>query len=264
MVNSNVISGLNDAKKTSNIFAYLINEQDKTLFTFLFNPEEKSFTRTAKYDEGYTALAPIQAQFYKFTTGRTLVLPNLLLESYVSGKTCQLLLDKLQNLMVADLINSKYSPSPVFFKWGSYSFGPAVITNLSWTETSWLDGMVATARVNLQLLEIPKSQLSGFKSNVPSSQQKLEEAVNKSAILTDRQKSDAIKQAKDWLAANIKKLSDNIVALIRTQTYKFNVTDNGLVSLLNKKNELLGPIGIYKDNKLDTSNNTFILKSSGM
>lgn len=256
-MNEQVIAGLNPANKVEGIYAYLIDELDNLTFTFLYNPEEKSFSRQARYDEGATALTSTPSQFYSYTTGLTLRLSNLLLESYSRGKTCQILLDRLQALMVADPAKGKYAPTPVYFRWGSDSFGPAVITDLSWSETSWLNGEVASARVSFTLLQIPESQLPK-KAKVESSQNKLKAALKSSNKLTDRQKQDATSKAKKWLNQNLKKLPDNVSSLVRINKYKVVVGNEGTVSLTNDKSKILGTVGLYKNGKLDTSKNTLI------
>ncbi|MBD2196616.1 MULTISPECIES: hypothetical protein [Calothrix] len=259
-MNETVIVGLNPAKKTKNIYAYLVDELDNLTFTFLYNPEEKSFSKQAKYDEGATALTSTPSQFYSYTSGLTLRLSNLILESYTRGKTCQILLDKLQALMVADPVKGKYAPTPVYFKWGSDKFGPAVITDLSWSETSWLNGEVASARVSFTLLQIPESQLPR-KAQVETSQNKLKAALKSSNKLTDRQKEDAASKAKIWLNQNIKKLPEKVSSLVKINKYKIVVQDNGIVALYTNNSKPLGVVGWYKDGKLDTSGSNNNLNS---
>lgn len=265
MPNTKVIEGLNSANKVSDIYAYLIDENSKSVFTFLYNPESKEFSREAKYDEGVTALNSVSSQHYNHTTGLTLELPNLLLETYNQGKSCKLLLQRLQALMVANPSKGQYSPAPVYFKWGTDSFGPAVITNLSWTETSWLNGEVASARVNLSLLEIPNSQLPQ-KAKVESSQNRLQAALNKAKVLTARQQEEGISKAKKWINQNRKKIRDDVSNLVVFNNYKLTISSlqatMGVINMYDSKNRLLGTVGIYKDGKLDTSNTTLLKRSS--
>lgn len=264
MPNTKVIEGLNNANKVSDIYAYLVDENNKSVFTFLYNPEEKSFSREVKYDEGVTALNSVSSQHYNHTTGLTLTLPNLLLETYNQGKTCKLLLQRLQSLMVADPKKGQYAPTSVKFIWGTDTFGPAVITNLSWTETSWLNGEVASARVNLSLLETPDSQLPQ-KAKIESSQNRLQAALNKSKVLTVRQQEEGISIAKKWLNQNKRKVNDNIINLIASNKYKLSISSSqstiGVISIYDSKNRLLGTVGTYKDGKLDTSNTTLLKRS---
>lgn len=253
-MNTNLINKLSPADKVLDIYATLVDELNNEVYSFLYNPEDKFFSRGAFYAEGATALSSLPSQQYRYTTGLTLSLDNLLLESYSQGRTCKTLLQDLQKLMVADPTAGKYYPTPVSFVWGKDKFGPAVITDLKWKETQWLNGEVAAARVSFTLLEIPPSQLPN-KALVETSQNKLKAALKSSTRITDRQKEEAISKAKTWLKQNIKKLPENISSLIRLDKYRLSVSDNGTVTLFNQKNVLLGTVGTYKDGKLNTSNN---------
>lgn len=253
MINTQVLEGLNSASKTPNIYAYLQDSADRAVYQFLFNPEEKRFSRRANYNSGVTALSSTPSQQYEHTTGLTLQLSNLLLQSFAERKTCKLLLQRLQSLMVADPANGRYSPTTVFFTWGNDKFGPAVITSLDWSETAWLDGQVAEARVNLTLQEVP--------NKIPTtnqSQSNLESAPTTLRSLTNRQKTDASNKAIGWLRSNLKRFSDTTKALISSNRFKLLTLDNGTVNLTDTKGKNLGVVGVYKDGKLDTKQNTLI------
>lgn len=253
MINESVIQGLNTSQNEGYKFAYLVDNKNQSLFSFLFNPEEKSFSRQSKFDEGVTALTSVPSQYYRYTTGLTLQLPNLLLESYNRGKNCKLLLQRLQALMVANPKEDKYAPTQLVFQWGSDSFGPCVITDLNWTETSWLNGEVATARVNITLLEIP-----GSPTTPP--QDKLQAALNKQNTVTDRQKVDASKKAKEWLTNNIKKLPETTASLVRFNKYKLTTSNKGIVTITDSKGKAIGTVGTLVGNKFDITNNNLIKK----
>jgi hypothetical protein len=244
MSNPNVIKGLNAAEKVADIYATLVDKEGKPLFTFLFNPESKRFSRNATYTEAPTALTSTPSQQYKYTTGLTLQLSNLLMQSYAEGKTCKLLLQRLQGLMVADPINSKLTPSLVYFTWGSDKFGPAVITSLDWTESAWLNGEVAAARVNFTLLEVPSIKLE----STPTAKD-LEKASRKPATLTPRQLIESANEATKWLKSNVKNLPENITALVKTTNYKLSTDSQGNVTIFSNKNENLGIVGQYKNGK---------------
>ena len=253
MPNQQVINGLNTAPKVTDIYAYLQDSGGRSLFTFLYNPEDKRFSRQSNYNAGVTALSSIPSQQYQHTSGLTLQLSNLLMQSYAEGKTIKLLLQRLQNLMVVDPTNNKFNPTPVYFTWGTDKFGPAVITSLDWSETSWLNGEVAEARVNLTLLEIPSG-----KPSTNQSQNQLEVASNKNQVLTVRQKQDASKKAIEWLRANTKRLSSTTAALINANRFKLLTEDSGVVNLTDSKSKKLGVIGIYQNGKFITTKNTLI------
>ncbi|NEU81500.1 hypothetical protein [Nostoc sp. UIC 10630] len=258
-INTKVLDGLNPAEYITDIFAYLVDELGKEVFTFLYNPEEKSFSRSAKYSQGITALTSIPSQQYGYTSGLTLQLSNLLLESHSEGKTCKLLLQKLQALMVADPSKGKYAPSPVTFKWGKDSFGPAVITDIKWTETAWLGGEVAEARLDIALLEIPPNQLPD-KAKSESTGDRLQSALSKSTLLTDRQTQEGNIKALAWLRTNVKKLPEYLSTLVKSNNYKVSVAKNGTISMFDGKGKSLGTIGLYKNDKLDVSTGNLIKK----
>jgi hypothetical protein len=194
MINENVVKGLDNATRTSDAFAYLIDSNSKSVYTFLFNPESKSFSRQAYYAEAVTAITSTPSQQYNFTSGLTLQLPNLILESYNRNKTCKSLLQNLQSLMVANPKQGKFAPTTVTFKWGVDTFGPAVITDIDWAETSWLNGEVASARVSLTLLEVPSKESQKPPSG---SQDKLQQSLNKDKGLTNRQKTEPPQRQKN-------------------------------------------------------------------
>ncbi|MEH1966758.1 CIS tube protein [Nostoc sp.] len=256
MSNPAVISGLNAGKKVENIYATLTDKEGLPLFTFLFNPEAKRFSRSANYTEAPTALTSTPSQQYKYTTGLTLQLSNLLMQSYAEGKTCKLLLQRLQGLMVADPTNSKLTPSLVYFTWGSDKFGPAVITSLDWTESAWLNGEVAAARVNFTLLEVPSIKLE----STPTAKD-LEKASTKTATLTPRQVSESANEATKWLKSNVKKLPEKTAALVKTNNYKLSTDSQGNVTIFSNKNENLGVVGNYKNGKFTTTNNSLTTTS---
>lgn len=256
-MNEKVIAGLNSSEKVENIYASLIDELNKEVYVFLFNPEEKRFNRQANYSEGVTALTSVPSQHYNSTSGLTLQLSNLLLETYNQNKTCKLLLQRLQDLMVANPSKGQYAPTPIKFVWGKDSFGPAVVKDVSWVETSWLNGEVASARVDITLMEIPEDQQSQ-QVRSQSSQKRLQQVSNTAQTLTNRQKQEARIKAERWLKSNIKKLSDNISYIIRVNNYIINVDDNGLITLNDNKNRNLGTIGSYKNGNFNASKNNLI------
>lgn len=253
-------------------YAYLLDGKNNTLYRFLYNPENKSFSRQAKYIEGVTSLSSTPSQQYGYTSGLTLQLNNLILETWTVGKVCDPLLKQLQELMVAEPSKGKYSPTPVTFVWGEDRFGPAVITNLSWVETSWISGKVASARVNITLLEVPLTS-SNRPFYVPERFRDITPILKRNTVigqgpgtkvqvdLTDRQQQEAIKKGTQWLESNIKKLPENIASLVRVKgssTYRVLVSRTGEVTMQNIKGEFLGTIGRYSDGKLSTENNTLI------
>ncbi|MBD2515187.1 hypothetical protein H6G93_09235 [Nostoc sp. FACHB-973] len=242
-MNESLITLLPSAQKVTGIFAYLTDELNSSVYQFLFNPEEKQFSREARYEEGATAVSSLPSQQYKYTTGRTLRLNNLLLETHARGKSCQPLIQQIEDLMVADPVNGKYAPSIVTFKWGSNSFGGAVITSLDWREQGWLNGELASAILSFTLLEVPTKEVAT--TPVGSS--------NANSLLTARQQEDASSKGSIWLKDSVKKLKESVYDLVRSNKYKMSTSREGLITILNSKNKLVGQVGTYKNGKLDTS-----------
>lgn len=248
-MNQLVLDGLNAAERVLDTYASLINDKGEQVAGFLYNPESKRYSRAAKYTEATWAISSLPAQQYNYTTGLTLELPDLLLESYASGKTCNTILQSLQELMVADPASGKYTPTLVTFIWGKDKFGPAVLTNLNWEETSWLDGQVASARVSITLLEVPK-QSTSTTSTTP------QPSSTSNNNLTDRQKQDASTKAKEWLTANVSKLKENISPLVKSKSYSLLTSATGEVRILDKNKKELGIVGTLVGTEFKTDKNT--------
>lgn len=251
-MNEQLLNQLKSGTLAGDIYAKLINEQGSTLFEFLFNPEEKQYSSQAKYTETPTALTKLPNYNYNYTTGLTLTLPNLILVSHSRGKTLTNLFNSLRELMVADIANKRYEPLRVKFVWGSDTFGSAVITDISWVENEWLSGEVAGARLNMTLLQVPSTLIN----NPDTFKSKLNDASKKKTLLTDRQKQEASTKANKWLTDNIKKIKNPLTSIIKAKKYKLLTSNDGVVTMLNTKNNLIGTIGTYRGTTLDTSKNT--------
>ncbi|WP_414579113.1 hypothetical protein [Anabaena sp. CCY 9402-a] len=250
MPNERIISQLPRVARNDTAYAYLVDNLGNTVYTFLFNPESKAINLRASYKESVAALTYLPSQSYQYTSGQTLELYNLILEAWSRGKSVKPQLDALMGLMRADPAKGKYAPSPVTFTWGSNKFGLAVITELSWVETAWLGGEVASAKVNLKLLEVPPIS----KADTP--QERIAAAASKELPLTERQKAEASTKAGAWLRANIKTLSTSTSQLVRSNSFKLSTSTSGVVSFLDSKNKVIGVIGTYKNGKFTDAGRT--------
>jgi hypothetical protein len=247
-MNPTLLEELGAGERVLDIYASLTDAKtDKPVAGFLYNPESKKFSRSAKYTEATWALASIPYQQYNSTSGLSLQLSDLLLNTYNEGKTCEKILTDLQALMVANPTQGVFTPTPVNFVWGSDKFGPAVITSLDWTETGWLNGKVATARVNLTLLQIPPL------SPPPPASEVAANAANSEINLTDRQKQDASTKAKEWLNVNINNIKSEYVDLVKTNSYFLLTSVNGQVKLLDRNKKELIVIGVYNGSEFKPS-----------
>ncbi|ANV88498.1 hypothetical protein [Picosynechococcus sp. PCC 7117] len=248
MINEQLLNKLEAASKVEGIFAHLADLQGNVVAEFLFNPEQKYYSRSARYAEGVAALTSLPSQQYQYSSGLELNLSNLLLQTHSQGKTVKSIIQGIQDLMVADPINEKYTPTPVKFVWGSDSFGPCVVTNLNWNETAWLDGLVADARLDIKLLEIPDP-------STRSPQQAQQGTPNTNPDLTDREKSTASTKANEWLKSNTSKLNSTLAPIVKANRYRLLTSNQGRVSILDAKNNVLGIVGDYINGSFNTDSN---------
>jgi hypothetical protein len=231
--NVNVLNSLPAAAKVAGIPARLVLP-DLSFISFLYNPEAKKYSREAQYAEAVTGGTGISDQNYIRTSGRTLELSDLLLDSFAAGKSLRQLLEGLEKLILPQAIS--LPPQTVRFVWGSESFGPAVITSISWEETAWLSGEPAQARLNLTLLQIPEAPSPTDLTAAPTG------ATN----LTDRQREDARKKAGEWLTANASRLRPDVRAAFNSKRFRY-LTDaaTGSITILDTSDRPLGKVGTY-------------------
>lgn len=238
-MNNDVLKALPTADRVLNIYAHLVTESGDKVYDFLFNPEEKRFDRRANYIEGITAFNELPSQQYIGASGLILSLPNLLLETYSRGLSLSPLLESLQQLLLLDPATKQ--PTPVYFVWGSSSFGPAVLTNVEWSEMSWLGGEPASARVSLTLLQIPpKDDQPNLSASEPSSE------IN----LTERQREDARRKAGDYLKESLSSLPDSVADAVRANRFSYLTSPQGEVKIIVGSDSYL--VGIYNGTSLNT------------
>lgn len=265
-MNSEVLNKLEDATKIVDIPARLLSEDGTVLYTFLYNPEQKIYSRNVNYSAAPTLLSSIQEQEYGYTTGRELKLDNLLLESYGSGKSLRSLLEGIEALAVADVSKGQYRPARLYFSWGTELFGLCVISgSISWTETLWLGGEPAEARLSFTLVEVPTDK--DKKITVPVSQTyeaqqtqaKVDSAINSlqgivaetnpiqknNISLTGRQRSEGAKAADAWVKANLSKLPTSIKHAYRQKKYSIVLNSAGEAEFRDSKTTKLKDIGVY-------------------
>lgn len=250
MVNTSVLNSLPLVEQNTFATARLVDDLGRNVYNFLFNPESKSFSLRANYKEGAAALTNLPSLSYQYTTGLTLDLSNLILESWARSKSITPLLNSLKGLMQADPARGKYAPSPITFTWGANTFGPAVITSLDWVETAWVGGEPASARVNLRLQEIPSTR------STETSQQRVQAAATREQPLTDREKAEATSKARTNLQQSLKALNTTVAQLVRSGNYRLTVSDMGVVTITDSKNRVLGVIGTYSRGKFTNAGRT--------
>jgi hypothetical protein len=261
-MNETVLNSLPSAVKSVGIPAYLVAKDGRVLYSFLYNPETKDFSRAISYESPETALTSVQELQYRNTAGRVLKLDNLLLDSYSSGKSLKPLIEGLQSLAVADVKNGIYSPPAVYFSWGSELFGPAVLTdNISWQETLWLGGVPAQARISLTLTEVPgdagtaptqteSTQAQAEKLNLYRAARSLVGDINlpsdpfKASIsLTARQQADGVVKGTAWVKSNLSKLPVAVRQAFRQKAFEITVNAEGQSTFVGR--EVTQSVGTY-------------------
>jgi Contractile injection system tube protein len=264
-MNDQVLNSLPSAVKSTGIPAYLVAKDGKVLYSFLYNPEQKDFSRAINYESPETSLTSTQTLQYKNTAGRVLKLDNLLLDTYSSGKSLKPLIEGLQSLAVADVKNGIYSPPAVYFSWGSELFGPAVLTdNISWQETLWLGGVPAQARISITLTEVPGE--AGTPGTVPTQSESTKAQAEKlnlyraarslvgdinspsnpysSAIsLTARQQADGVVKGASWVKSNLSKLPVAVRQAFRQKAFEITVNAKGESTFVGR--EVTQSVGTY-------------------
>lgn len=156
IANPQVLQSLPEAQQ---VYArsYLTSKNGEVLYTFLFNPEVLDFRKSVRYSEVEVGGTAIQPQNYKNTSGTTLKLDNIQFDTYCEKRSARQLIEGLGRLTLPDPQTLK--PVLVSFVYGSFTFGPAIITDLAWQNTSLLNGEAAIGTLNISLTEVPSSTL---------------------------------------------------------------------------------------------------------
>ncbi|MCC5636325.1 hypothetical protein LC593_10735 [Nostoc sp. CHAB 5844] len=255
--NDKAYNGLPDASKQSKGIEAVLLEYDisgnnpKPLWLFLVNPQSLRFSREAKYTE----ISPLASQRseiqYTATTGQTLSIPDLILQTWYCGKSLRPLIEGIQRLMEADIKNKKYAPPILKFQMGTREFGPCVLTNIQWEESAWLGGEPASVRLGLELKEVPKAISRGEieqqkTKNLEAAKATREKQGKPRLPLTDRQRADAVAAAKKYLEANIKQWAADVQAAIRGNKYKLSTDANtGTVTMIGTGGKAIGKVLVW-------------------
>jgi Contractile injection system tube protein len=252
--------------------------KQQPVFTFLVNPQSLKWRRKAIYSDAVTAATSIPAQQYYYTTGRELQIEGVLMETWYLRRSLRPLLEQLQFLLVPDIPNQSLSPKVLTFCWGAQTFTPCVLTDLDWTEKSWLNGEPATVELSMTLLEIPppdgdmvsrwageQKKITGpgdSQSGTPDSKAKdAKDPKGKKKIqptLTDRQTQEASKKADDFLKSNKTKFDPQVQERLKSGNYQLQVDPkSGDVNLLNGAGgAAVGKVGNWDGTQFDTTKNS--------
>ncbi|MBH8566711.1 hypothetical protein I8748_31945 [Nostoc sp. CENA67] len=257
MFNQRAYASLSDASRESKGIEAVLLEYDisgntaKPLWLFLVNPQSLRFSREAKYTE----ISPLASQRseiqYNATTGQTLSIPDLVLQTWYCGKSLRPLIEGINLLLEANIKNKKYSPPILKFQWGTREFGPCVLTNIQWEESAWLGGEPASVKLGLELKEVPKAISRGEieqqkTKNLEAAKTTREKQGKPRLPLTDRQRADASAAAKKYLETNIKQWAADVQSAIRGNKYKLSTDANtGAVSMIGIGGKTIGKVLVW-------------------
>ncbi|AND75594.1 hypothetical protein [Nostoc phage A1] len=177
-------------------------QQGFPVYLFMMNPENITYNLPINYQE--IAIPFTAKNQLNYSNGGNIVMTmsNLILDTMDEKRSLQPLIDRLIALREPTVKKGlKSHPKILAFKWGSNTFAPCVLTNISFDVTRWIDGYPTKARVNMSLKEIQK----------PSSDSKaLEEAKKKVKVetvqngnlkktLSEKQLIDGVKRVTEYL-----------------------------------------------------------------
>jgi len=254
-VNRESLSQLKAAKQTESVPAYLqIQGQNKGFYAFNYNPESFTDTLSASYAAVSASTSSVPYQDYLNGSGIKRSFTGLLLDTYSDGLSLRVIIDGIKDLMVAHPEKAEYEPPTVEFHWGSESFKPCKLLDMSYTIDLWLGGEPAKGTIDLTLVQIPSTDPARLSpTSVDAAQQELTRAIvsNPNVIsslpvsLTERQKADGVALAVADLKANLAKLSTTSRNAIRTGKFSVIINAIGEAKLLDPKGGILMNAGKY-------------------
>lgn len=219
-----------------------------TLWSFQYRPQSLRVARNVKYSAPETLGSSVLDQQYAYTEGKVLELPDIVLEGYYKGRHITPLLDGLNYLMEIQR-HVRYHPPVLQFVFGARRFYPCVVTAISWEETAWLNGLPASARLNMTLQQVPLPPEENRTIQSPKAL-KLAASPQLRNPLTAAQTRDVSALADKYLQTHLKNYKPAIQTLIRSKQYS-RVTDakTGQVKLIGPKGKSLGIIGTFNEIK---------------
>lgn len=248
---TNRLPGAERQLTTTNAFLVHYDPKTKdpvTLWSFQYRPQSMRLSRNAKYNASETFGASVLDQQYSYTEGKVLNLPDIVLEGYYKGRHITPLLDGLNYLMEIQR-NVRYHPPVLQFVFGARRFFPCVVTAVSWEETAWLNGLPASARLDMTLQQIPLPPEESRRIDSPKAL-KLAAAPQLRNPLTAAQTRNVSTLADNYLQTHLKNYKPAIQTLIRSKQYS-RLTDakTGQVKLIGSKGKSLGIIGTFNEIK---------------
>lgn len=254
--NTVVANSLPTAEK-NRVEAYLLEystdpNAGKRVWSFLYNPSLLRFSGEAVYSSIGAFASRESDQQFNYSTGLTLEVPNIYLDSYCMKRSLRPLVEGIDELRKASIKQSRFSPPVLSFVFGSKRFAPCVLTKVSWDEAAWLGGEPARAQMNLTFLQIPAPGKLGLNAIAPELKTNALETP-----LTERQQDEAKTKAEEWLKANLNNVDPQLKTRIEEKDYDLTVDPNtGEVKLKTGDENLNGIVGRWtgKEFQTDTFN----------
>lgn len=252
---NNVVLDSLPGGSTDRVFAVLTEyNADPTkeikVWEFLLNPQSLSYSGASNYAASGTFAAREQEQQFINSENQTLNIPDIILDTYHEGKSCEALLEGLEELRKAKISESKFSPSILSFVWGKKRFSPCGLTNVERVENGWLSGETAKAKLRISLLKFPTPGKLGLQNIAP-------ELITMQ--LTERQLADASNAVNAYLKAALGSLSTTVQNLVRSGQYKVTTDrETAIVTITDTQGKALGVAGTYSKGIIDPSTSTLI------
>ncbi|QLF85093.1 hypothetical protein [Nostoc phage YongM] len=269
--NRSVISGLPEIKKPGNYqHCYLIEYEDKNntrqsatenqnkqkqgfpVYVFMMNPERISYNVPINYQEIAIPFTPKNQVNYSNGGNITMSMSNLILDSMDEKKSLQPLIDRLIALREPTIQNGlKKHPKILAFKWGSNTFSPCVLTNVSFEVLRWVDGYPVKAYMNISLKEIPVPNSDS--TAIAEAKKKVKEETvlngNLKKGLTEKQIINGIKTVNEYYKKNLSFQPRTVQNVLSDPKSSIKIDkDTGQVSLYNKAGDFVNLLGNYNGN----------------
>lgn len=229
--NVEVLNSLPEATSTEYSRASLVDKNGEILYKFLYNPQDLKLSKSVAYSEVPIGGTAIQPNFYNHTKGSTLVLDNLLFDTYCEGRSSRELIEGLGRLTLPESANKQ--PKIINFVFGSFVFGPSIITNLDWTITSFIGGEPAVGSINLTLKETVGEKLPPTFSTVSSAGATTANSPTTTTTQpTDREVANIKNLVNQWLATNLPTQTLEVQDAFRSRNLTVDVKSYDQISLL--------------------------------
>lgn len=200
--------------------ATLTDAAGKVVLHFQFNPETIDYDYESKHAEVPVGATVKQPQHWVRTTGRTIVLPNLLVDTHAERLSAENLLAAVQALTLP----APYEPVDVYFTWGVRTLGPCRLITVKVSENYWLSGAFAGGTMTLTMVEVYTPPVQGPVDTRP---------VSKNAVVrTPRQKEALLASTRTKLLERITDVTSDVVRqALRDNTFALTTDDYGKVLL---------------------------------